>query len=747
MFAWLGQFVVRARRAILVAGLVLIAAVGMWGMGVSETGVLSQGGLEDKSSESYRAMERMKSEVGRQDSDVLVLYSQPGTSVDNPEFKQSVTAALEKTRSSPEVEHVESYYDAGLPPSTREALVSDDHEATYAVVRLKGADDDQRMTSYLDLKDAEGGNPLVVPGDEITTQLGGLRPMLDDVNSGITDGLTIIEVVTVPVLFLLLLFVFRSVVAALVPVVVAVIALVFGMAAIRALNEATTISVFSLNVLMFMALGLAVDYGLFMVSRFREELAAGREVGPAVVRTMRTAGRTVLVSGVTVTLALTGLLVFPQAYVRSMAWGGLVGAFFAMVASLTVLPAFLAVIGRKVDALRVPLPRRRREPEGAPETGGWGAVARFVMRRPAVVTVLTVGGLLVLAVPVSGVTFGTSDERTLAKDAPSRVVADRLDDEFAFDARKSLYVLVSGVEGGERQARSAAQELAGRIRSVEGVDAPTVGVVGARAEGGTGSAVVVANHQGEWTSGQARDVVGDIRGLKAPDGAEVLVGGMAADLKDQRSALASHLPLMAAVIIVITMLFMFLAFGSLLVPLMSVVLNIVSIAAAFGPIVLIFQDGHLSGLLDFTSSGFVTGMEPVMMLAFAFGLSMDYSVFLMSRIREEWDTTGDAEQAVVAGVQRTGGIITSAAVLLAVTIGSFALVEVRDMKFIAVGMFIIILLDATVVRLLLVPAVLKLLGPAAWWAPKPLRRFYASYGIKETDGEPAEAAPALSGRH
>ncbi|KUJ65258.1 hypothetical protein ACZ90_48775 [Streptomyces albus subsp. albus] len=743
---------VTARRAVLIAAVVLVAVGGVWGTGVTEDGVLSQGGLEDRSSESYRAMDRIRTEVGRQDADVLVLYTNPRGSVDQAAFRSEVAAALEAARHNEHVEHIDSYYDRGLPGPARAALVSKDKRATYAVVQLKGGDDDERMQSYTALKDTPGGNPLVVDGGGVHTELGGIRPMFDDLNSGIKDGAATIEFITIPALFILLLFVFRSVVAATVPIVVAVLALIGGLVLLRVLNEFTSISVFALNVLMFMALGLAVDYGLFMVSRFREELAQGHEVPRAIARTMQTAGRTVLVSGVTVTLALTGLLVFPQAYVRSMAFGGLVAVVLAMLASLTVLPAFLAVLGRKVDALRVPLPgdRRRaaRAAQGSAAQGGWGKVAGQVMKHPFVITVGTVVGLVLLATPLLGVHFGTSDERALPKDAPSRVVAERLTDEFAIDARKSIYVLVSGAPGTGKQTVAKAQAFAEKIKGVPDIDPASVQLAAAKDRTVDGkpttSVVVTATHHGEWTSEEARRVVGDIRALDRPEGTEVLVGGLAADLKDQLGSLRDHLPLMAGIIIVVTVLFMFLAFGSLLVPLMSVVLNIVSIAAAFGPIIWIFQHGHLSGLLDFTPTDFITAMEPVMMLAFAFGLSMDYSVFLLSRIREEWDRTQDAPHSVVAGVQRTGGIITSAAVLLAVTIGSFVLVGVKDLKFLAVGLFIIILLDATIVRMLLVPAILRLLGRAAWWAPGPMARFYAAYGVKEggePQDEPAHPAP------
>jgi trehalose monomycolate/heme transporter len=746
VFVRLGRFVVRTRVALLVAGLIVVIVGGAWGSGVTATGVLSQGGLEDRNSESFLAMERIGVEVGRQDADVIALYTNRGGPVADAAFEREVTAALGRTAADANVERVISPFDRALPAAERAALRSKDGGAAYAVVQLRGADDDQRMQSYLKMKKADGGNPLVVQDAGVQTELGGIRPLADDINSGITDGAKLIEMVTIPTLFILLLFVFGGLVAASIPLIIAVLALVGGLIVLRLLNGVTDVSVFALNVIMFMALGLAVDYGLFMVSRFREEVRAGFDVHEAVARTMQTAGRTVLVSGITVTLALTGVLFFPQAYVRSMGLAGMIATFLAMLTSLTVLPAFLAVVGRKIDSLRIPQPwRRGRSPGETRDHGGWGRVAEVVTRRPGLLAAGVVAVLLLLAAPALRVNFGISDESSLAKDAGSRVVAERLTEEFAVDARKSVYVLVSGDEAATpAQVRSAGEQLAGQIAAVPGVDPQTVrlSALRERVEAGRpgASAVVTASHRAEWSSDQALEVVRAVRALPTPDGTEVLVGGLAAGLQDQNDGLADKLPLMAVVVLVVTLIFLFFAFGSVLLPPITILVNLVSIVAAFGPIVWIFQSGHLSGLLDFTATGMIPSMETVLVLAFAFGLSMDYSVFLLSRIREEWDATHDVQRSIVAGVQRTGGIITSAGVLLAVTIGSFVLVEVKDLKFIAIGLFVIILLDATLVRMVLMPAILKLLGPAAWWMPGPLRGLYATYGIRETAGPGRTAA-------
>lgn len=721
MFNWLGSTVVKARRIILVLGFLVVIAGGVWGTGATAEGVLSQGGLEDKSSEGYRAMQRITQEVGRSDADVVALYSSSTSSVDDSGFSGAVTSAVAATRSDPRVASVLSYYDEGIPKEVKDTLVAKDRRSTYAVIQLRGEDDDKRAIAYTTMIHADTGNP-VLAGGGVVTQLGGVRPLLDDTNTGILDGASTIEMITIPALFILLLFVFRSAVAALIPVGIAVLALMGGLVLIRILSSLTTISVFALNVLMFMALGLAVDYGLFIVSRFREERAIQNlSTADAVARTLATAGRTVFVSGITVALALSGLLVFPQAYVRSMAIGGMVAVLLAMVTSLTVLPALLAVLGSKIDAWRIPF-------AGGARTGGeasarWEAVARRVMVRPVATALVLLIALGALALPTLTAKFGTSDERSLPVSMQSRVVADRLAAEYAFDPRKTLYVLISGHAGTSTDGITRdAQAVADSMRAVADVDPSTVRVGAAAERAGTDAAsvVVTATHRGEWTSPQARQAVADVRDISAPADADVLVGGLAADLDDQLASIRSHLPVMAAVILVVTLVFMFLAFGTVVLPPIAVVLNLASIAAAWGPIIWIFQDGHLSSFFDFTPTGFVTAMESVMMLVFAFGLSMDYSIFLLSRVKEARAAGLEAREAVIRGVAQTGSIITSAAILLAVTIGSFVLVGVKDLKFIAVGLFIIILLDATVVRMLLLPAALGLFGDRAWWAPRSL---------------------------
>jgi trehalose monomycolate/heme transporter len=484
------------------------------------------------------------------------------------------------------------------------------------------------------------------------------------------------------------------------------------------------VSVFALNVVTILGMGLAIDYGLFVVSRFREELRRGLSVEDAVARTMATAGRTVAVSGLTVAVALAGLTIFPQVFLRSMGFGGIAAVAVAMVAALTLLPALLSVLGHRVDALAIrPLLRRRRA--AASDSGRWSRLADSVMRRPVLYAVGIIAVLVALGLPFLRVTFGGIDERALPAGTESRVVAETLDRDFAANATAPIEAVVTA-PGGQADVTS----WVAAVRALPGVTSADV----------TGSAGdysrVSIGYTADPISGTARDLVTRVRDLTPPDDGSVLVGGRTAELSDLLSSIGSRLPWMAAFVVGSSFVLLFLAFGSVLLPVKAVLMNVLSLGASFGAIVWIFQEGHLSGLLDFTSTGTLEATQPILVLALVFGLSMDYEVFLMSRIREQYDLTGDNTRAVATGLQRTGGIITSAALLLVVVIGAFSFSGITFIKLIGVAMIIAILVDATVVRALLVPATMRLLGPANWWAPKPLARVYRKYGIGEAPSAP-----------
>jgi trehalose monomycolate/heme transporter len=516
--------------------------------------------------------------------------------------------------------------------------------------------------------------------------------------------------------------VFGSVVAAALPLAIGVVAILGAFTALRVATLVTDVSVFSVNVVTILGLGLAVDYGLFMVGRFREELSRGRGTQDAVVTTMLTAGRTVAVSGLTVAVALAGLLVFPQVFLRSMGLGGIAAVLIAVVAALTVLPALLAVLGPRVNAL----PIRTRSLTGAAD-GGWARLARSVMRRPVLYATAVVALLLALGAPFLRVAFGGIDARALPAGTESRQVSEALERDFPGGTTSPVEAVLTGVDPAA---------WAERARTVPGVTGATV----TGQEGGT--ARVSLTYAGDAQSAQARELVGRVRDLPVPPGGEVLVGGATAELSDLLSGLGRLLPLMGLIVAGSTFLLLFLAFGSVVLPLKALAMNALSLSASFGAIVWIFQDGNLSGLLGFTSTGTVEATQPILVLAIVFGLSMDYEVFLMSRIREEYLRTGDNTAAVAAGLQRTGGLITCAALLLVVVIGAFSLSGITFIKLIGVAMAIAIVVDATVVRALLVPATMRLLGRWNWWAPAPLRRLHDRFGFEESATADAGTLPS-----
>jgi trehalose monomycolate/heme transporter len=706
MFARLGRFVVTARWAVLAAAAAVVVVGATWGTGVF--GSLSSGGFNDPASTSAKVRQQLVERLGPQDADVLVLYSSPTRTVDDPVFRTAVLGALTRAEQRPEVAQVTSWYDTPVP-----TLVSTDRHATYALVRYRTGDDTGKLADYRATKD-------VFRADGLDTRLGGVRPFYDDANKMSTADIERAETLSMPVLLVLMIIIFGSVVAAAWPLVIGGVAILGAFIVTRLLTYVTDVSTFAINIITLIGLGLSIDYALFMVSRFREELRAGHEPRAAVVRTMTTAGRTVAFSGVTVTLALASLLLFPQGFLRSMGFGGMAAVAVAMLASLTVLPAGLAVLGPKINALRVPTPWRRRA--GRVEaSGAWARLARSVMRRPWFYLVGVLVLLVVLAAPVTHIAFGGVDVRVLPPSAGSRAVDAQITAQFPHTSTYPVEVLATGVD------RPGAAALVQRLEALPHVTGASV--VAAR----DGAVLVDVAYEGDATGPNARQVIRDVRALSPAPGTTIGVTGYTADLVDQLSGLGARLPWMALFVVVVTFVLLFLAFGSVVLPAKAILMNIVSLGAAFGAVVLIFQDGHLSGLLRVTPMGFVEPTNPILMIAVLFGLATDYEVFLLSRVREEWDRGMDNATAVATGLQRTGQIITSAALLLIIVVVGFATGEIAFIKLIGIGMVVAIAVDATLVRALLVPASMRLLGRWNWWAPGPLARLWRRYGIRESD--------------
>jgi trehalose monomycolate/heme transporter len=529
--------------------------------------------------------------------------------------------------------------------------------------------------------------------------------------------------------------IFGSLTAAGLPLAIGALGILGSFTALRLLTLVTGVSVFSLNITTILGLGLGIDYGLFLVTRFREELHQQGTVEDAVARTVATAGRTVLVSGVTVAIVLASLMLFPETILRSIGYGGVATVLVDMLAALTVLPALLAVLGPKVNSLRIR--RSVQRPPAAEASGGWYRLAHSVMRRPVLYAVPIVVLLLGLGSPFLHVVWGGVDATVLPASAAPRIVTEALNTDFPGNPTAPIEAVVQfrGPITGSPSRTAELASYANRLDHVPGVTAAQV--TGLR---GDIARIDLSYGPGPYTP-QARAIAGNVRGVAAPPGATVLVGGQTAALSDELSSLGHTLPWMALTLVLATFVLLFLAFGSLVLPLQAIVMNILSLSAMYGVVTWIFADGHLSGLLGFTSNGTISPTIPILMFAIMFGLSMDYEVFLLSRIRERYVATGDNTAAIASGLQSTGGVITSAALLLVIVIGTFSISSITFIKLLGVGLIVALILDATLIRLLLVPATMRLLGNANWWAPAPLRRLYARHGIREDDGPgPAEVA-------
>jgi trehalose monomycolate/heme transporter len=727
MFESWGRVIYRRRRLVLVLALVVVAFAAAWGTGVFGR-LQSSGGFTPPDSQSQQAANLAQASFGRDAGDVVVLYSSPDQTVRSPGFRAAVTGTLAALPRS-KVLSYETYWSTRSPQ-----FISTSGRETYAVLELAGSTDDARQTSYDAIK-----NELGAPG--LRTQVGGPVPTYEAISKEVTSDIGRAEGFSLPALLIVMLVIFGSLAAASLPLAIGGIAILGSFTALRLLTLITPVSIYSINITTILGLGLAIDYGLFMVSRFREELHRQATTADAVARTVATAGRTVAVSGITVALALASLMLFPETFLRSMGYGGVATVLVDMIAALTILPALLAVLGPRVNALRIR--RTVRRPPVAEGQGAWYRLASSVMRRPVLYAVPIVIVLLALGSPFLRVTWGGTDATVLPAGAPARVVTEALNRDFPDNPTAPIESVVQfGGPVAGSLARSA--QLAAYVGRLDRV----AGITGAQVTGVRGDVARVDMRYGPAPySPQARAIVEQVRDVPPPAGAQAYVGGQTAQLVDELSSLGQTLPWMGLVVAASTFVLLFLAFGSVVLPVKAIVMNVLSLTAMYGVVVWIFQEGHLSGLLQFTANGTIEPTMPILMFAIMFGLSMDYEVFLLSRIRERYDVTGDNTAAVASGLQRTGGLITSLALLLVIVVGAFSASGITFIKLLGVGMIVALIVDASVVRVLLVPAVMRLLGPANWWAPRPLRRLYARYGLREADADTAPALPAAEPVH
>jgi RND superfamily putative drug exporter len=662
-------------------------------------------GADDPATETVESRERLHDAGLRIPAVLAIVKDAP---VAAPATRARVEALERSVRRRPDVKSVSGYYDTHSP-----VFVSKDGRSTYFAVALKTFDDKKWQETGAHIADQLSARPGVVVGGAAVAQ--------EQVNDQVEKDLRMAEMLAFPLLFLLSFLFFRSLVASVLPLMIGGLAIVGTFLILRIASEIGSISIFALNLTTALGLGLAIDYSLFIVSRYREEIAKSGPGLAAMRRVLATAGRTVFFSSLTVSAALASLLVFPQRFLYSMGLGGALVALFAALISLTVLPAVLTLLGTRVNSLSPRFLQRRAEADTRPdESGFWYRLSRFVMRRPVPVATLSAALLIVMGIPFFNIKFDTVDPTVLPASASARQAYDAVSSEFPPYRETPIWV---DVEGG---GPAAAARFAAQVRGVPGVAEVNPPL---RLKGDVTALQVVSTHP--FVSTASQETVKRIRDLQPPPGATALVGGATADFVDLQSSLASHLPIVLAIIVIATLTILFLMTGSVILPIKSLLMNFLNLSAVFGLLVLIFQDGRFEGFLNYSSPGAIEQTMPILLFAVAFGLSTDYAVFLLSRIKEARDNGASESECVAIGLERTGRIVTAAALLFAVAMFAFATSQIIFIKENGVGTALAVLIDASIVRALLVPSLMELLGKWNWWAPRPLRRLHERFGISE----------------
>ena len=710
MFNGLASLADKRGKWVVAVAIVFFLVAGALGGSVADK--LDPYGADDPDTESVIAKERLD-DAGFRDSSVIVLIE--GVNAAEPAGEARVQQVAERVGADADVDRVVGFAETGSPD-----FLSADGDATYLAVSLTPTDDKTQQEAADRIREELS--------DEEGVSVGGFALANEQVNQQVEEDLQMAELLAFPLLFLLSLLFFRSFVAALLPLLIGGLAIVGTFLALSVAAELGSVSIFALNLTTGLGLGLAIDYSLFVVSRYREEIA---KYGPglqAMKVTMATSGRTVLFSSLTVTAALASLLVFPQRFLYSMGLGGSIVAILAAIISLTVLPAVLALLGNRVNSLAPKFLQRRADADSRPaEEGFWYRLSRFVMRRPAPIAAASAALLIALGIPFLQIKFTSPDAQILPDERSSRQVDDVLRADFPPNRDTPVRVVLASSDAGDVaavQQQLEATEGVVAVNPPQPVDDQTT--------------VIEAVSANPYIDESSRDTVRDVRQIDAPSGAEVLVTGATADFLDFQSSLEEHLPVAVAIIVIATLVVLFLMTGSVVLPVKQLLMNVLNLTAVFGILVLIFQDGRLEGLLDYRSQGAIEQTMPILLFAVAFGLSTDYGVFLLSRIKEARDAGASDSECIAIGLERTGRIVTAAALLFAIAIGAFATSQIIFIKQNGIGTALAVLIDATIIRALLVPSLMELLGAWNWWAPKPLRWLHYRFGFSETN---ADAAP------
>ncbi|MEV4130145.1 MMPL family transporter [Nocardia sp. NPDC049707] len=714
MFTRWGDLVYRLRFAVI--GIVAAALLALGGYGLGLEDHLSSSGFDDPTSQSTQAAQLSDAAFGRDHtSDVLVLYAAPeGKTIDDPEFKQKVLDNLNRLPEEHpnEIAKVNgAYWQTKTGPGQPSLFGSKDKKYTFAAIAIQGDNDTDIVRNYRKVKDS-----FSIPG--IDVQVAGLQAVAGTLNDTIAHDAKRMEVIALPAVALLLFFIFGGLVAAGLPLIVGGLTIIGANGIIMFLTKFTEVNSFVGNIVTMIGLGLAIDYGLFIVSRFREEIAEGYDTRAAVRRSVMTAGRTVVFSATMIVASLSGLLLFPQGFLKSIAYGAIATVALAALTSITILPAMLAVLGKRVDWLGLKRFRKTKTAEEV-ENGFWGRSTRWVMRHPLKIAIPIAIILLLLIIPVKNLQFGGINERYLPPDNSTRLAQQHFDEIFPLRKTDPInLVFVSSNSSNVGQVWKEANSAPG-----------LTGQFGVPSRSTTDPNIYKTS--ATLSDSENYDPTIDyLRSLELPSDVQMYVGGTPAMTKDSIDALIDRMPMMIALVLFVTTLLMFLTFGSLVLPLKAALMSALGLGSTLGILTWIFIDGHGASLLNFTPQPI---MSPILVLIIAvvYGLSVDYEVFLLSRMVEARAQRASTTESVRIGTAQTGRIITAAALILLVVIGAFAFSDLVMMQYLAYGMVAALLIDATVLRMLLVPATMKLLGDDCWWAPAWMKRIQQKVGLGE----------------
>ncbi|HZK32054.1 MAG TPA: MMPL family transporter [Corynebacterium sp.] len=705
MFLKWGYFSYRHRRIVplVMIGIVLLLFFG-WGTRLDER--MSQEGWEDPTASSTTAAAIEQEVFGRDDSgDVILLFESPA-GINDPAVLEAGTAHLERLQAEhgEHIAHVTSYF------STRNAqLITEDGQTAFAAIGLAG-DGEQTLRDFRALE-AE----LIPPAENLpagmTVQVGGATAVADALDDGMAEDIGRAELIGLPVVAILLLFVFGSVVAAAMPLIVGILTILGSLGVLALMAGSLQVNVFAQAIVTLLGLGLAIDYGLFMVSRFREELDKGRSVEDAVAQTTTHAGKTVVFSALIVAVALSGLLIFPQAFLKSVSYGVIAAVVLAALLSITVLPAIFGMLGHNID--KWSLRRTARTARGIEDTW-WFKIPTWAVSNARILTIVVAGGLILLTLPISGIKFGGINETYLPPTQETRVAQDEFNEKFPNFRTEPIKLVVTDA------TNEQLVDVVLQTREIEGLTEP----LSPMTQTIDGTTILSA---GILDREDNQHVLDQLREIEAPEGVSLYIGGTPAMETESIEALFERLPWMALYIVVATFILMALVFGSLVLPAKAIIMTVLGLGATLGILTLMFVGGWGSGLLNFTPGPL---MSPVVVLIIVviYGLSTDYEVFLASRMVEARDKGASTDEAIVYGTARTGSIITAAALIMIVVAGAFAFSDIVMMKYIAFGLIFALAIDATVIRMLLVPAVMHLLHDDNWWAPQWVKRIYHSIG-------------------